>query len=316
MGRCGMADEPTCRLGPGNLLPLRLGHARPLPFPAALERRRHRLPAASDHAADAGRAGRPGRRRRIERRRQAIEPDEPPAEPRVHRPCRARRRQILRELRPAARGLEGAGLHGGEPEFALSLARSRAASAPRSGLRRDPRPLGNPRAARTGRIPVSALFPGFSRRQIKTGGATINLVTGGKGPAVLLLHGYPETHAMWHKVAPVLAREYTVVCPDLRGYGDSSKPNGLPDHSHYSKRAVALDMVEVMDTLGPGSFHVVGHDRGGRVAHRLARDHGSRVKTLTVLDISPTLNMYKSTNFQFRRAYYHWFLLIQESPIP
>jgi len=163
---------------------------------------------------------------------------------------------------------------------------------------------------------MSALFAGFARRKIKTSGATINLVTGGKGPAVLLLHGYPETHAMWHKIAPTLAREYTVVCPDLRGYGDSSKPKGLPDHSNYSKRAVALDMVEVMDALGHDTFHVVGHDRGGRVAHRLARDHGSRVKTLTVLDISPTLKMYESTNFQFARAYYHWFLLIQEAPIP
>src|SRR5258706_13042632 len=242
MGRCGMADEPTCRLGPGNLLPLRLGHARPLPFPAALERRRHRLPAASAPAADPRGARRPGRRRGVERRRPAVEPDEPQAEPRVHRPCRARRRQILRELRPAARGLEGAGLHGGEPEFALPLARSCAASAPRGGLRRDPRPLGDPRAARTGRIPVSALFSGFSRRKIKTGGATINLVTGGKGPAVLLLHGYPETHAMWHKVAPVLAREDTLVCPHLRGNGDSSKPKGPPDHSNYCNGSVTLDM--------------------------------------------------------------------------
>jgi len=163
---------------------------------------------------------------------------------------------------------------------------------------------------------MSTLFPRFAGRKIKTAGATINLVAGGKGPPVLLLHGYPETHAMWHKVAPALARDYSVVCPDLRGYGDSSKPKGLPDHSNYSKRAVALDMVEVMEALGHESFHVVGHDRGGRVAHRLARDHGKRVKTLTVLDISPTLKMYESTNMQFARAYYHWFFLIQETPIP
>jgi len=163
---------------------------------------------------------------------------------------------------------------------------------------------------------MSTLFPGFAKRKIKTAGATINLVAGGKGPAVLLLHGYPETHAMWHKVAPALARDYTMVCPDLRGYGASSKPKGLPDHSNYSKRAMALDMVEVMTALGHDSFHVVGHDRGGRVAHRLARDHGRRVKSLTVLDISPTLKMYESTNMQFARAYYHWFFLIQESPIP
>jgi haloacetate dehalogenase len=121
---------------------------------------------------------------------------------------------------------------------------------------------------------------------------------------------------MWHKVAPVLARDYTVVCPDLRGYGDSSKPRGLPDHSNYSKRAMAKDMVEVMAALGHRSFHVVGHDRGGRVAHRLARDHGSRVKSLTVLDISPTLKMYQSTDMRFAKAYYHWFFLIQPAPLP
>jgi len=160
------------------------------------------------------------------------------------------------------------------------------------------------------------LFPGFARRRVRTSGATINLVSGGKGDPVLLLHGYPETHAMWHKVAPELARDYTVVCPDLRGYGDSSKPKGLPDHSNYSKRAMAQDMVEAMDALGHERFHVVGHDRGGRVAHRLARDHGRRVRTLTVLDISPTLKMYRNTTMQFAKAYYHWFFLIQEAPIP
>ncbi len=163
---------------------------------------------------------------------------------------------------------------------------------------------------------MSRLFPGFSKKRVKTTGATINLVAGGKGPAVLLLHGYPETHAMWHKVAPALARDCTVVCPDLRGYGASSRPKGLPDHSNYSKRAMALDMVEVMEALGHKSFHVVGHDRGGRVGHRLARDHGRRVRTLTVLDISPTLKMYESTNMQFARAYYHWFFLIQPAPLP
>jgi len=160
------------------------------------------------------------------------------------------------------------------------------------------------------------LFPRFARRRIRTSGATINLVFGGTGDPVLLLHGYPETHAMWHKVAPELARGYTVVCPDLRGYGDSSKPKGLPDHSNYSKRAMANDMAEVMRALGHERFHVVGHDRGGRVAHRLARDHGKRVRTLTVLDISPTLKMYRNTTMQFAKAYYHWFFLIQEAPIP
>jgi len=121
---------------------------------------------------------------------------------------------------------------------------------------------------------------------------------------------------MWHKVAPGLARDYTVVCADLRGYGDSSKPRGLPDHSNYAKRAMALDMAEVMTALGHQRFHLVGHDRGGRVAHRLARDHGKRVRSLTVLDISPTLKMYESTDMQFARAYYHWFFLIQPYPLP
>jgi haloacetate dehalogenase len=161
-----------------------------------------------------------------------------------------------------------------------------------------------------------SLFPEFANRRIRTSGATINVSFGGSGTPVLLLHGYPQTHAMWHKVAPELARDYTVVCPDLRGYGDSSKPKGRPDHANYSKRAMALDMVEVMSALGHESFHVVGHDRGGRVGHRLARDHGRRVKTLTVLDISPTLKMYQSTNMQFAKAYYHWFFLIQEAPLP
>ena len=160
------------------------------------------------------------------------------------------------------------------------------------------------------------LFPGFASRKIRTSGASIHLRTKGQGAPVLLLHGYPQTHAMWHKVAPELSREYTVVCPDLRGYGDSSKPRGLPDHSNYSKRAMALDMAEVMSALGHERFHVVGHDRGGRVGPRLARDHGKRVRSLTVLDISPTLKMYESTNLQFAKAYYHWFFLIQEAPTP
>ena len=160
------------------------------------------------------------------------------------------------------------------------------------------------------------LFKNFSRKNIKTANARIHLVTGGKGPPVLMLHGYPETHVMWHKVAPALARDYTVVCADLRGYGDSSKPKGLPDHANYSKRAMAQDMVEVMRALGHYRFHVVGHDRGGRVGHRLARDHGARVRSLTVLDISPTLKMYESTDMAFARAYYHWFFLIQPAPLP
>jgi haloacetate dehalogenase len=156
----------------------------------------------------------------------------------------------------------------------------------------------------------------FHRHRIRTNGVTIDCVVAGRGPPVLMLHGYPQTRSIWHRVAPDLAREFTVVCPDLRGYGDSSKPAGLADHSNYSKRALALDMVGVMDALGHATFHLVGHDRGGRVAHRLARDHEARVKSLTVIDISPTLKMYGSTNMAFARAYYHWFLFIQPAPLP
>ena len=160
------------------------------------------------------------------------------------------------------------------------------------------------------------LFPGFTKKRIRTSRATINLVTGGNGPVVLLLHGYPETHAMWHKVAPALAHDYTVVCADLRGYGDSSKPKGLPDHSNYSKRAMAKDMAEVMSALGHRRFHLAGHDRGGRVAHRLARDHGSRVRSLAVFDIVPTLRVFENTDMALARAFYHWFFLIQPAPMP
>jgi haloacetate dehalogenase len=156
----------------------------------------------------------------------------------------------------------------------------------------------------------------FRQQRIRSNGVTIHCATAGDGPPLLLLHGYPQTHSMWHRVAPDLARDHSLVCPDLRGYGDSSKPKGLPDHSNYSKRVMALDMVGVMRTLGHERFHVIGHDRGGRVAHRLARDHGQRVRSLTVIDICPTLKMYEATNMAFARAYYHWFLFIQPAPLP
>lgn len=160
------------------------------------------------------------------------------------------------------------------------------------------------------------LFPGFTRGRFHAGGAEIHYVRGGAGAPVLLLHGYPQTHACWHRIAPLLAQHCTVVCADLRGYGDSSKPAGLPDHSNYSKRAMAQDMVELMASLGFERFHLVGHDRGGRVAHRLAADHPRRVHTLAVLDISPTLKMFESTNLAFATAYYHWFLMLQPPPLP
>jgi len=161
-----------------------------------------------------------------------------------------------------------------------------------------------------------SLFAGFESRRFDVGRVTIHGVVGGAGPPLLLLHGYPQTHAMWHRVAPELARDHTVVCADLRGYGDSSKPPGGPGHVNYGKRTMAADMVGVMRALGHERFHAVGHDRGARVAHRLARDHGERVRSLAVLDISPTLKMYDSTSMAFARAYYHWFLFIQPEPVP
>jgi haloacetate dehalogenase len=142
----------------------------------------------------------------------------------------------------------------------------------------------------------------------------------GSGPAVLLLHGFPQTHAMWHRVAPRLAAAHTVVAPDLRGYGDSAKPAPAPtpelDHAQHSKRAMAADMVDLMRSLGHERFAVAGHDRGGRVAHRLALDHGDRVERLVVIDIVPTLDMYEATDMRFASWYYHWFFLIQPAPLP
>lgn len=159
-------------------------------------------------------------------------------------------------------------------------------------------------------------FPGFQMREIETSGATIRLVVGGGGPAVLLLHGYPQTHIIWRKVAQQLAKEFTVVAADLRGYGASSKPPDGENHSAYSKRAMANDQIEVMERLGFKRFAVVGHDRGGRVAHRMALDHAERVKRLAVLDIVPTYKLYTSVTKEFATAYYHWFFLIQPAPFP
>ena len=160
------------------------------------------------------------------------------------------------------------------------------------------------------------LFPGFASRRIETAGASIALACGGSGPPLLLLHGYPQTHAMWHRIAPALARRYTVVCADLRGYGDSSKPPSDASHATYSKRAMAADMVAAMRALGHPRFRLVGHDRGGRVAHRLAVDHRDAVEKVAVLDIAPTLAMYAKTDRAFATAYYHWFFLIQPFDLP
>src|ERR1700693_2323721 len=159
--------------------------------------------------------------------------------------------------------------------------------------------------------PGADFFPGFKRLTAKTSAATINFVTAGSGPPLLLLHGYPETHLMWRKVAPQLAKKFTVVAADLRGYGDSSKPAGGGDHAAYSKRAMAQDQVEVMNSLGFQKFLVVGHDRGGRVTHRMALDHADSVQKLAVLDIVPTYKVFHTVTKELATSNFHWFFLIQ-----
>ena len=159
-------------------------------------------------------------------------------------------------------------------------------------------------------------LPGFDYQRIKTGGAAINVAIRGKGAPLLLLHGYPETHRMWHKVAPALADEFSVVCADLRGYGDSGKPEGTADHSNYSKRAMANDMIEVMAALGHHEFLLGGHDRGARVAYRLALDHPAAVKRLALLDIVSTKAVYEQGGMALATAYFHWYFLIQPRPLP
>jgi haloacetate dehalogenase len=164
---------------------------------------------------------------------------------------------------------------------------------------------------------MTDLFPHFRALQVEIDPTvTINAIVGGSGPPLLLLHGHPQTHAIWHRVAPRLAEHFTVVACDLRGYGDSSKPQGAPDHANYTKRAMAADMVAVMQSLGFATFRVLAHDRGARVAHRLALDHPQAVERMALLDIAPTLAMYEQTSDAFARAYWHWFFLIQPAPLP
>jgi haloacetate dehalogenase len=160
------------------------------------------------------------------------------------------------------------------------------------------------------------VFEGFERERIQTSETEIELVRWGEGPPVLLLHGYPQTHAMWHLLVPRLAEDFTVVAADLRGYGDSSKPFGEEDHSTYSKRAMAGDQAAVMESLGLDSFAVVGHDRGGRVAHRMALDYPDRVTKLAVLDIVPTRHIFETVGKELATAYYHWFFYIQPYDLP
>ncbi|MBV8121020.1 MAG: alpha/beta hydrolase [Alphaproteobacteria bacterium] len=163
---------------------------------------------------------------------------------------------------------------------------------------------------------MTDFFPGFKEHRIKTSGAEINLVTGGNGPPLLLLHGYPQTHLMWRKVAPRLAAEFTLVIPDLRGYGDSSKPPAGANCENYSKRALALDQIETMAALGFECFMAAGHDRGARVAHRLARDHAEQIERLALLDIVPTLYRFETIDQKAATSSWHWFFLIQPGGLP
>ena len=165
---------------------------------------------------------------------------------------------------------------------------------------------------------MSTWFEAFDARHHDVNGIRLFARSGGNaaGPPLLLLHGFPQTHVMWRRVALRLAERFRLVLPDLRGYGDSSKPPGDAAHANYSKRTMAADMAALMSGIGHARFAVVGHDRGARVAHRLALDHAERVTKLCLIDIAPTLDMYAATDLRFASAYYHWFHLIQPAPLP
>tara|TARA_B100001250_G_scaffold33537_1_gene27218 strand:- start:1758 stop:2633 length:876 start_codon:yes stop_codon:yes gene_type:complete len=160
------------------------------------------------------------------------------------------------------------------------------------------------------------MFNGFQKKFVKVKKGKIFCKVKGNGQPLLLLHGYPQTHLMWHKIAPELSKYFTIIVADLRGYGNSLVLKGDPKHKNYSKREMAKDMIQLMVKLGFKKFFVAGHDRGGRVAHRMARDFRSKILALSVLDICPTLDMYEHTNKQFAKSYFHWFFLIQPAWLP
>jgi haloacetate dehalogenase len=197
--------------------------------------------------------------------------------------------------RPTRRDLLGAG---------VALAAGALMSAPRGASAADASPVD------------AKLLPGFKVSRVKTSGAELHAVIGGSGPPLLLIHGAPLTHLSWFRVAPELAKKYTVVAADLRGYGDSSKPPDGDQHINYSMRAMAQDQVELMKHHGFDRFAVVGHDRGGRVAHRLALDHPEVVTRMSVMDIVPTQYLYPHLTRAFVEAYFHWFLYIRPAPYP
>jgi haloacetate dehalogenase len=160
------------------------------------------------------------------------------------------------------------------------------------------------------------MFEGFERKQLSVDGVEVACVVRGSGPPVLMLHGFPQNRAMWARVAPMLSERYTVVCADLRGYGDSAKPTCLPDRSNYAFRVMAADQIGLMRALGFERFHLIGHDRGGRTGHRMALDHPDSVLTLTVMDIVPTYAMFIDTNYKVAGTYWHWYFLSQPEPFP
>ena len=168
----------------------------------------------------------------------------------------------------------------------------------------------------TGAGSTLRFFPGFTSARVKTSGADINLVHAGSGPPLLLMHGAPQTHVSMRLLAADLIKDYTVIVPDLRGYGESSKPPDGENHGNYSKRSMALDQVEVMKSFGFDKFAVVGHDRGGRVGHRMALDHPEKVTKLCVLDIIPTYYLYTHVTIEFIQAYFHWFNNVRPAPGP
>jgi haloacetate dehalogenase len=194
----------------------------------------------------------------------------------------------------------------------LALAGLAAAAPPAAAASR----RNQPAAITPARGTTLRFFPGFTAETVKTSGAEIYVLKGGSGPPVLLLHGAPQTHISWRKVAPELAKTHTVIVPDLRGYGDSSTPPDGEHHANYSKRAMALDQVELMRHYGIEKFPVIGHDRGGRVGHRLALDHPDRVTRLMVLDIVPTHYLYTHVTIEFIQAYFHWFNYVRAAPGP
>src|SRR6266581_1906604 len=268
-----LADE-SARLAPDPAPGLRLllGHPRERSLHPRMARRDRRVPAAPDHAPDSGRADRHERAHEKKRRgpRAQSHPRAPRRGTRIHASRRARRRKARAGVRGDARGVEEPGVRPGVDAHPCRIARLEKPAPQRDRVRQRRGTIGTGRAAGQGISLVSGeLFPGFKRRRIRTSGAAINLVHGGVGPPLLLLHGYPQTHAIWHRIAPELAKRFRVVAADLRGYGDSEKPHGLPDHANYSKRALAQDRRCFRD---PATIHASCEDYRAAESIDLAHD--------------------------------------------